>query len=203
METQTYRWQGLDDPSRCETAVVQLHGDSLDAHGASTSARYSTAWHLTVGAGWVTQELSVATFGDGWSRSLRLGRSSRGDWTAEAHSRGHLDDSTPGIADPSELTGAMDCDLGLCPLTNIMPIRRLRLLEHHVEPVPLVMAWVDVPSLRVIRSEQIYGSGTLDSASAPTVRYASRSRDFNAELTVDAAGIVVLYPTLAELVRGG
>jgi len=76
-----------------------------------------------------------------------------------------------------------------------MPIRRLQLLERAVPETPLVMAWVEVPSLRVLRSEQVYASG-----GAGAVRYANGSRDFAAELRVDGDGMVVEYPTLARRV---
>lgn len=80
-----------------------------------------------------------------------------------------------------------------------MPIRRLALLDGGVLHTPLVMAWVEMPTLRVIRSDQLYASG---SANAPlTVRYASHSRDFQAELTVDSDGVVVDYPHLARRVQ--
>jgi hypothetical protein len=74
-----------------------------------------------------------------------------------------------------------------------MPIRRLRLLDEDISEVPLVMAWVDVPSLRVIRSDQVYGS-----AGQGRVRYLSYSRDFHAELTVDDDGVIIDYPGLAR-----
>jgi hypothetical protein len=54
-----------------------------------------------------------------------------------------------------------------------MPIRRLGLVDGVVPPTELVMAWIDVPSLQVVRSEQVY---------AP----------------VDDDGLVVDYPELAR-----
>ncbi|WP_413334542.1 putative glycolipid-binding domain-containing protein [Brevibacterium sp. GP-SGM9] len=107
--------------------------------------------------------------------------------------RGDSDLPAPGVAADADLGGAVDCDLGRCPLTNVMPIRRLGLLRKEVPDPPLVMAWIDVPSLRVIRSDQVYGS----SPTAGKVRYTSYSRDFSAEITVDSHGIVIDYPELA------
>lgn len=49
-----------------------------------------------------------------------------------------------------------------------MPIRCLRLLEENVPETPLIMAWIDMPSLQVIASDQYYSS--IDSLK---VRYAS------------------------------
>jgi hypothetical protein len=58
------------------------------------------------------------------------------------------------------------------------------------------MAWVEVPSLRVLPSRQMYrglGSGKVE--------FHSGDGGFSAELTVDHDGIVVDYPGLAALVR--
>jgi hypothetical protein len=54
------------------------------------------------------------------------------------------------------------------------------------------MAWVEVPSLRVLRSDQVYRSGPPG-----TVLYRSRNRG-HAELEVDTDGLVTLYPGLAR-----
>ncbi|MFC0672997.1 putative glycolipid-binding domain-containing protein [Brachybacterium hainanense] len=136
MNVERYQWCGIDDLSRIETAVVRLGEDSLRAHGGSVSTDYATAWHLKVGAGWVTEELAVSSFGDGWKRSLTLARDSSGCWSIDADHLGEVELPAPGLHDPSILHGAIDCDLGLCPLTNIMPVRRLGLLSHQVEPTP-------------------------------------------------------------------
>ena len=83
----------------------------------------------------------------------------------------------------------------MCPLTNTMPIRRLGLLEAHVASTQLIMAWVDMPSLQVIASDQYYGS--IDRR---TVHYASGTRGVDVELQVDDDGVVVVYPDLARRV---
>jgi len=198
MEVRRYSWRGADDTSRVESAVVRFGDQSLRAHGGSVATGYSTAWSLRVGEGWITEELAVSSFGEGWHRSLVLSRAGDGYWRTTGEAHGSVDLPSLGIPDPSVLDGAVDCDLGLCPLTNVMPIRRLGLLEHASEAVPLVMAWVEVPSLRVLRSGQLYGAEAPDGSSVRSIRYSSRSRDFDAELTVDRDGVVIDYPTLAR-----
>ena len=61
-----------------------------------------------------------------------------------------------------------------------MPIRRLTLLETQVPKTQLIMAWIDIPSLQVIASDQYYSS--VDSE---TVRYESGTRGVDVELEVD------------------
>lgn len=194
------RWTGVDDPDRIDVASVTFAADSLAAHGTSTTTRYSAAWSLETGADWRTERVSVSVHGDAWSRQLELTRSREGRWSSTV--RQHGDGALPraGIADPDALHGAVDCDLALCPLTNTMPIRRLDLLAGSVPEQHLVMAWIDLPSLQVVRSDQVYAS--LDAFDPDrgygVVTYRSYSRDFTGLLTVDRDGIVIDYPSLAK-----
>ncbi|MCB7135534.1 putative glycolipid-binding domain-containing protein [Cellulosimicrobium marinum] len=203
--TRHVAWTGWDDdPHRLEAATFTLHPNRLDAHGTSRATGYATAWALTTGPGWVTERLEVTARGPGWARHLDLTRSPDGAWLADVatsgRAPGHL--GPPGLDDPSVLDGAVDCDLALCPATNTMPVLRLG-LPGDAAPAgetSLVMAWVDLPSLRVLRSEQVYAPASpVDPATGHgTVRYTSATRDFTADLTVDADGIVVDYPQLAR-----
>jgi hypothetical protein len=142
----------------------------------------------------------VTAEGAGWRRTVRLERAA-GRWRVTTAEQGDLDAALvaagrpraglPGTEEPSRLDDAIDIDLGNAPLFNTLPVRRLGLLsapagtEHR-----LYMAFVRVPSLEVLRSEQVYtvlGDGR--------VRYASGT--FTAELALDASGWVVHYPGLA------
>lgn len=203
---QTYIWRGTDDPTRLDAAVADFGADRLRAHGTSLTSRYSSSWALTTGKDpatgedWATRTLSVAVNGDGWFRSLELRRGAEG-WSATVTAGGDSGLPAPGIAEPEALAQALDCDLGLCPLTNTMPIRRFGLHTGAGETPELTMAWVEVPSLRVLPSRQAYrglGNGRVEFRS-----HGLRPQDggFRTELTVDPAGIVVHYPGLATLVR--
>ena len=187
-----YTWRGLDDPSRVDQVNVTIDDEGMRAFGTATSDTFATVWRLEVDVDWVTSRLEVTSRGFDWSRNLLLDRSPDGIWTTRTEVTGDAGLPPPGLADPGTVIGARDCDLGLCPLTNTMPIRRLGLLDGEVAETPLVMAWVDVPSLRVIRSDQGYAS-----AGPGRVRFRSYNGDFRAELEVDRDGIVVDYPELA------
>lgn len=189
-------WSGVDDLARVDQASIELGSSSMRAVGGASSRDFSSSWELDVGPGWITRALRVTTRGFGWARSLELTRSDQGHWHTETSTRGDVDLPLPGLADPTSLSQAVDCDLGLCPVTNTMPIRRLGLLEHQVDDTNLVMAWVEMPSLRVLRSDQVYASAATSEPGR--VRYMSYSRDFSAHLTVDDDGFVIDYPTLAR-----
>ncbi|MCT1617303.1 putative glycolipid-binding domain-containing protein [Kocuria marina] len=194
MTTQDYTWIGIDDPSRNDAAQVEFSGSGMRAAGSSITNSYVTSWTLNVDDHWRTRRIIVTATGETWSRYLDLSRSPSGNWLSETAVRGATELPSPGIVDGTDLTDAVDCDLGKCPLTNVMPIRRLGLLQGGVPEIPLVMAWIEVPSLRVIRSDQVYASGSGDGL----VRYTSCTRDFSAELTVDPQGVVIDYPHLAR-----
>lgn len=190
-------WTGLDDSARVDHASVELGDDWMRAIGTARSQEFTTCWELDVGKGWQTRALHVTARGFGWSRTLDLTRSATDEWSAVADHHGTVDLPDPGLSDPGGLDGAIDCDLGLCPVTNTMPIRRLGLLDRDVDETHLVMAWVEVPSLRVLRSEQIYASAPDGDDDGGRVRYTTSSRDFSALLSVDSDGLVIDYPGLA------
>jgi hypothetical protein len=202
MPTRLVAWQG-PDPRRVEAVRARLHDDSLTAHGTSTTADHVLTYRLAVGPGWVTRSLDVDVRGDGWGRAVALARSPDGEWTATWSG-----DVPPGqrLPDAGELAGALDCDLGLCPLTNTMPIRRLGLVEaaHAGEQVAadLVMAWVSVPDLAIHADPQRYAVGEpVDGpdggpeGGGALVRFANEG--FATSIEVDADGLAVTYPGLA------
>ena len=199
--TRTLRWQGLDDPERIDTAVVSFRENELAAAGTSVTTDYTASWALSTTGGWATRLLTVEVAGRDWARTLRLERSTEGRWHAETTAAGSSGLPDPGISDPRLLDEAQDCDLGLCPLTNTMPILRLDLLNDSAPPddTALTMAWVEMPSLRVLPSRQVYSQVRPYSPAAghAVVLYSSASRGFTAELTVDADGTVLTYPGLA------
>jgi uncharacterized protein len=196
MTRRLYAWCGVDDPDRFDRASIEVHADAMMALGTASTRTFTTSWELDVGPGWVTRALRVTVRGFGWSRSLDLTRSAETGWRAESEGSGDPDLPPAGLADPVSVAGADDCDLGLCPVTNTMPIRRLGLLDREAPETTLVMAWVEVPSLRVLRSEQIYAASPA--VSPGTVRFATADGEFQAEITVDRDGIVVDYPGLAR-----
>jgi hypothetical protein len=162
-------WRGTDE-WRAESAAIELFEAGLHATGTQIGADYRVDYELDATLeGFVTNSLTVTARGDGWSRALTLRRDRMGD-------------------------DVLDCDLALSPLTNAMPILRHRL---HEEPgaADFTMAWVDVPALTVHISEQRY-----EHVAPGIVRYVDRGEfdGFTAELELDADGLVVRYPGLAE-----
>ncbi|MEV7646418.1 putative glycolipid-binding domain-containing protein [Arthrobacter sp. NPDC089319] len=196
-ESRTVTWLGTDDPQRADTATINLEPERLSAHGASRTADYAASWSLTTTGNWFTENLTVSVHGQGWSRYLVLDRATDGSWRAATKVSGDAHLPEPGIDDPASLTGAVDCDLGLCPATNTMPILRLGLVHDAEAAAELTVAWVEMPSLRVLGRQQIYSGSRAYDDGTGTAAVTYSSGDFSAELEVDSDGIVIDYPGLA------
>lgn len=199
--TRTLRWQGLEDTARHDTAAVSFRDRELAAGGTSVTDEYTASWTLSTSPGWVTTRFSIRVQAPDWSRSLELTRSPEGKWTADTQVSGNPGLPAPGIEDTRALDNAQDVDLALCPLTNTMPILRLDLLNASApaDDTKLTVAWVEMPSLRVLPSKQVYSqvSAYDEDRGYGVILYSSTSRGFTAELAVDADGAVLDYPGMA------
>ncbi|WP_367319524.1 putative glycolipid-binding domain-containing protein [Streptomyces sp. HUAS ZL42] len=171
-----------------ETTWAEVDGDTLRARGravGTTPEPYWITYDLKTTKGFVTRRLQVTSETASRTRTLDLRRDRRGGWTADGV---HLPD----------VDGALDCDLGLCPLTNTMPV-----LRHGLHLTPgeqeFVMAWVAVPDLAVMPSRQTY-THLASAGGGGRVRFASG--DFHSDLEFDADGFVVEYPELARRLEG-
>src|SRR5262249_40508099 len=98
--------------------------------------------------------------------------------------------------DPTRLAGALDCDLGLSPVTNLMPLLRHELLSGG-RPVELITAWVSVPDLGVRRDGHLYHP-ILRGPHHDVVRVQATDDSRAADITVDRDGIVIDYPGIAR-----
>jgi uncharacterized protein len=190
-------WEGVDAWRR-EVAAVELTPDGVTATGTQVGVDplpYRADYRLDAGHGFVTARLDVVAQGTGWRRELELVHDGRGNWTCRAAACGEAGLPAPG-GDAEPLRGALDCDLGFSPLTNVMPIRRSR-IDRRGEAEDFLMAWVSLPDLGVHASAQRY-----EHVRPGVVRYVDRGTfdGFRAELELDADGLVECYPGLANRV---
>lgn len=161
--------------------VCQVVVDERGLRAAGTSvggapAPFRCDYSVQTGPDFVTTSLDVEIDG---SRRMRLRRDEDGTWYV-------------GQRAEQTLSEALDCDLGLCPLTNTLPILRGGLLTAPAETVlEITAAWVLVPELTAQPARQVYT--VLDPG---LIRY--ESDGFRADLVVDADGFVVDYPALAR-----
>ena len=199
-------WQKESELGGAEWADIVLQADRLSARGTAigrTPIPYRLDYELETGPEFLTRRLRVRSHGSGWRRHLDLRRADDGTWTADASVVGEPIELTGSdLADPgasaatlADLAGALDCDLGECPVTNTMPVLRRGLLLPS-EPVDFVMAWVSVPDLAVHRSDQRYTHVDATDDGGAVIRY--ESGRFRADVVFDADGLVVDYPGLGR-----
>jgi uncharacterized protein len=169
-------WRGLDE-WRAEACTIERGDHGLRAVGAQLGAAYRLDYGLETDPELFTRRLVLTAMNEAGQRSVLLERGEDGAWTANGEPLPHVD-------------GALDCDIAFSPLTNYMPAARLGddAADH-------VMAWVDVPSLEVLRSQQRY-----EPLEGNRVRFVGLEDGFTAELELDPNGFVTRYPGLAERV---
>jgi hypothetical protein len=154
----------------------------MSARGQISAQRpepYSVRYELDAADGYTTRALQAEVITSEGARQLEL-RQEQGSWLVNGMPR-------------SDLEGALDCDLAGCPLTNTMPILRHDLHRTPGE-VTLTMAFVRLPELDVVRSEQTYTHLRRFEDDTALVRYSSG--DFSADLLIDGNGFVIEYPEL-------
>jgi hypothetical protein len=183
-------WRGLDS-WRAEAAHVRLTSDAVEAHGAQLGVEpepYQLEYDLVAADGFVTRSLDLRAWGDTWSRTLSLVHDGNGSWVCDQ-------------VEATAVEGALDCDLGFSPLTNLMPLRRHG-LHRKAGSVEILAAWVSVPDLTLHASRQRYETVSID-VDLSVVRYSDRGthQGFESDLVVDTDGLVVVYPQLAEQVQ--
>jgi uncharacterized protein len=189
-----------DTPFGTELAQVTISGTTLAASGVAIGTHpcpYRLDYELSTVDDFLTRRLAVHTRGQGWRRGLVLERSAAGDWSCTTESEGYLDRPAAG-GNLALVAGALDCDLGLSPLTNTMPVLRQG-LHMGGGPLDLLMAWVAVPELAVSPSPQRYTFVRREPGVA-IVRFESLDSDFLSEITFDEHGLVLDYPGIARAV---
>jgi hypothetical protein len=187
-----------DDPFGVEFAEIGIAEEHLTASGVAVGTAplpYRLDYELETRAGFVTVRLRVTSRGEGWRRELDLRRDEDGAWSVAADEQGDVE-LPPAGGDAARFADALDCDLGLSPVTNMMPILRSGLLRGG-GPVEFTMAWVAVPALAVHPDGQRYRH--LRSATDHhVIRFEATDGSFAADITVDPDAVVVDYPGISR-----
>lgn len=170
------RWQpadgvGLEHCHVYETADGIAVRSSLI--GEADGLPFGSFYEITLAPDWTFRSLILRRH-DG--QVLRLVSNGEGDWKLD------------GQRAPA-FEGCVDIDISGTPLTNTLPIRRRR-FEVGV-PQHFDMVFVPLDTLEPFRDEQVYTR--LDDTH---FRYAAAEGGFTQDLTIDADGFVIDYPTL-------
>jgi hypothetical protein len=191
------------EPFHVELAEVRLDSGALAASGVAIGSEpleYRLEYELSTTEAYVTTRLEVSSRGSGWQRKLVLVHDPSVGWSCTAEQSGQLDLPPPGGA-LEGIQGALDCDLGLSPLTNTMPVLRQQLHKTtEAGSVELLVAWVAVPELAVYASRQRY-THLRRTPHGAIVRFESLDSDFTADIAFDDNGLVLDYPGIGRVVR--
>jgi uncharacterized protein len=178
-----------------EIAIADKHLTATGVAIGTSPLPYRLDYELETERDFVTARLRVASRGEGWRRALDLRRDEKGFWSIDADEDGVVD-LPPAGGDTARLADALDCDLELSPLTNMMPILRHGLLKS-CGPIEFTMAWVAVPALAVQADGQRYRH-VSSAADHHVIRYEAVDGSFAADITVDADAVVIDYPGIAR-----
>jgi uncharacterized protein len=193
-------WSGVEE-WLTEAARVELSDGGLRATGIQLGAEpapFRVDYRLEAPARYVTSELELTATAEGWERHLLLTHDGFGAWRAEVSDEGEVPGG-PWDGELPDLSAALDIDIENSPLTNTMPI--LREGFQTGGSGDFVMAFVQMPTLRIVTSPQRY-EHVRAGESGSVVRYLSRDGDFTAELELDSEGLLEFYPRLARRVNG-
>ncbi|MGH7382881.1 MAG: putative glycolipid-binding domain-containing protein [Candidatus Methylomirabilales bacterium] len=184
-------WAGAD-ALRLEAARVVLGERSVRASGCLVSARhedaeaYSVSYSLATDEVGIAQRLTVRTIRAQGEQYVSLTRSEESIWLVDRVGQGAGTVRT-------NFSGALDVDLAFSPLFNALPVRRLG-LHHAPAQHDLPVVFVSLPGLEVGCVRQTYRTVAVGETTVVSVV----SDLFEAELTVDADGLVLDYPGLAQ-----
>ncbi len=166
--------------------LVLTAGESVEADGVAVGMlkehTYRIHYHVVCDANWNAIQFSVESL----SGERRISMRRRGDdWLDE---QGRIQ---------AALSGCTDVDIMVTPFTNTLPIRRLGLRPGRATQISV--AYVRVPELNVSRADQVYTCLQTQGESS-VVKYQQPSSGFEADLKVDADGLVTDYPGIFRMI---
>jgi hypothetical protein len=168
-------------PGAEHVIVTETDGHTLAADGVVVAMLDSgpgrIAYDLATDATGGTRRLSVRVDDPRGSWRVVLGSDGGGQWW-EGDRRPRPD-----------LAGGIDVDITVTPLTNTLPIRRLRLPAGGSAEILAVYVNVDARTVTAVpqRYTHLDGAGLAG-------RYRYEAGSFRADITVDAGGLVLDYP---------
>lgn len=149
---------------------------------------FTASYRLVVSEEGTVERLSVTSATAERERHLTMNRTEDGFWL--------LDTGSGAGGTRAEFGGAVDVEVAHSPVFSTVAVRRLGLHREAGEHT-LPVAFVSLPELEVREVEQHYRTvSVLDDSGSACVAF--RWDDFSSELTVDADGVVVHYPGVAN-----
>ena len=178
-------WRRILDNNSLEYAVLQPLAAGLELAGTVVAihkdAPLEVRYRIECDADWRTRSVSIEQRLGLEQSILFLTVDDAGNWSD--HRTGPID----------ALTGCLDVDLELSPITNSLPVNRLKLDVGQVEEI--AVAWVRFPTLEIVHARQSY-----ERLSDRTYCYRSLGSGFTANIDVDESGLTIRYEGIWERV---
>jgi uncharacterized protein len=178
-------WRRILDDNSLEYAVAQGLTSGVELAGTIVAihetAPLEVHYRIECDADWGTRTVSIEQRLGLQPSILSLAVDGNGKWSD--HRSGPID----------AVSGCLDVDLELSPITNTLPIKRLNLAVGQTEEI--AVAWIRFPSLEIVRARQSY-----ERLSDCTYRYRSLASGFTAKIDVDENGLTVRYEGIWERV---
>ncbi|MCF0072289.1 putative glycolipid-binding domain-containing protein [Dyadobacter sp. CY261] len=160
------RIDGNENGTLIESAIVGQYGDDL----------YQVNYQIRVNEYWETVLVDISFYINHVYRHLNLINSGEGNWLLN----GELNDS---------FSDCVDIDLPLTPFTNTLPIRRLNIPIGEERPIRVIYLDLLEDSITPVTQKYTRVSETV-------FHYENVPNDFEADIVLDADGLVVDYPEL-------
>jgi hypothetical protein len=181
-------WRRVLDNGSMEFANVVALGSGFELTGTIVAVHehepLEVKYRLECGLDWSTRAVFIEQRRGLQRSALSLAVDNAGAWS-DSHT-GKLD----------SLAGCLEVDLELTPITNTLPINRLKLAIG--QRAEIAVAWIRFPSLEIVRARQSY-----ERLSAQTYRYCSLASGFTAEIEVDEIGLAIRYEGIWERIAFG
>lgn len=172
-------WEGIEYNS-IETCFVESNEQGVKIYstvaGSFNGKRYNLKYEIKTNQSWETLSVCIDFKSEGGHEKFTYESDTKGNWTCEGKS---LD----------AFKGCIDVDIPLTPLTNTLPIKRLRMEDHSPENIKVL--YFDLLAHETKAVHQLY-----ERKSVLTYHYENIPNDFEGEIEVDENGFVIYYPSL-------
>jgi hypothetical protein len=172
-------WTGIEYYS-IENCLVTINKDFTLVHSAVVGRYhgkvYNVDYRIVANQFWQTTSLEINFCINGIKGHIKLEGSGQGNWKLNGEQC-------------EKFNGCIDVDIPLTPFTNTLPIRRLKLSPGHSQEIFVIYCDLLENDIYPVRQKYVCVSDTM-------YHYENIPNDFEADIEVDDAGIVVDYPVL-------
>ncbi|HYD21626.1 MAG TPA: putative glycolipid-binding domain-containing protein [Flavipsychrobacter sp.] len=178
---QAILWKGIEYHSleHCRIGITsegtEVQSSIIGEYGESV---YLVTYRLEIDSNWLTRLLEIESHIDGRSQRINLQSDGNGNWILNGQQE-------------QNLHGCIDVDIPLTPLTNTLPIRRLRLNNGKQQQIKVV--YCDLLENTITPACQKYTR-----ISASEYHYQNVPNDFETTIWVDDSALVIEYPVFSQ-----